>query len=113
MNKELTDDELLNYLITSDFIESFSPEEYKFLLVKFRYFYRLQNGRLERNKYDAEGLENDIKAAKEKYDALDKYYKVELSDLKYKVALFRNKKLTIWERITGKIDYTDIDKTQK
>ena len=39
--KELNDDDILEYLMTSDFIENHNPEEYKFLLHKFRFFYRI------------------------------------------------------------------------
>ena len=48
MISELTDEEILDFLMTSDFEDSYSPEELKYLLLKWRYFYRLHQGRFEK-----------------------------------------------------------------
>jgi len=54
MINELTDEQILEYLLTSEFIENYKPEEYKFLLHKFRYFYRILHGKNTRIKSDVE-----------------------------------------------------------
>ena len=38
MISELTDEEILDFLMTSDFEDSYSPDELKYLLLKWRYF---------------------------------------------------------------------------
>ena len=44
MISELKDDEILDFLMTSDFEDDYSPSELKYLLIKWRYFYRLLHG---------------------------------------------------------------------
>ena len=65
MISELKDDEILEFLMTSEFEDDYSPTELKYLLIKWRYFYRLKQGNLERKTVDFEGqiqnLENKIK----------------------------------------------------
>ena len=55
MISELKDEEILEFLMTSEFEGDYSPVELKYLLIKWRYFYRLVNGRLERVTTDSEG----------------------------------------------------------
>ncbi len=66
MISELKDDEILEFLMTSEFEDDYSPSELKYLLVKWRYFYRLKHGNLERISVDFEGkikmLEEKIKS---------------------------------------------------
>ena len=40
MISELKDEEIMEFLMTSEFEDDYKPEELKYLLVKFRYFYR-------------------------------------------------------------------------
>jgi len=60
---ELSDEDVLNFLMTSEFTDDYSPTELKYLLVKWRYFYRLSQGRNEQIKVKGEGdiqqLENE------------------------------------------------------
>ena len=68
MISELNDEEILDLLMTSEFENNLSPVEFKFLLKKWRYFYRLQNGRMERIKddltYSIDNLKGDIQDLK-------------------------------------------------
>ena len=48
--KELTDTDILDFLMTSEFEDNYSPEELKYLLTKWRYFYRLSHGKYNRLK---------------------------------------------------------------
>lgn len=103
MISELNDEEILELLMTSEFENDFSPVEFKFLLKKWRYFYRLQNGKMERIKddltYNIDSLKGELEALKrQNYSILvEKAQKEDLIDQ------MKNRKLTFKERWTGKI----------
>jgi hypothetical protein len=103
MISELKDDEILEFLMTSEFENDYSPTELKYLLVKWRYFYRLKQGNLERKTVDFEGqiqnLENKIKASEREKINL----KVELADKQNVIDSMKNRNLTFKERWKGKI----------
>jgi uncharacterized coiled-coil protein SlyX len=103
MISELKDDEILEFLMTSDFEDDYSPTELKYLLVKWRYFYRLKQGNLERKTVDFEGqikmLEDKIKAQeKEKLNL-----QTQLADKQNVIDSMKNRNLTLKERWSGKI----------
>lgn len=103
MISNLDNDEILDFLMTSDFEGDYKPEELKYLLVKWRYFYRLLNGKYELVKTDSEG---DIKKLKEEILLKDQKFNkvlVENADLKNKIDILKSKKLSLKERFTGKI----------
>jgi hypothetical protein len=107
MISNLDNDEILDFLMTSDFEGDYKPEELKYLLVKWRYFYRLLNGKYELVKTDSEG---DIKKLKEEILLKDQKFNkvlVENADLKNKIDILKSKKLSLKERFTGKIINND------
>ena len=101
--EELTDQDVLNFLMTSDFEGDYSPTELKYLLVKSRYFYRLSQGRREQLKQESKGiiesLEKDIDLLKYNISELNKSNQV-LNDEIYQM---KNRKLSFMERLTGQI----------
>ena len=103
MISELKDDEILEFLMTSEFEDDYSPAELKYLLIKWRYFYRLKNGVLERKTVDFEGkiqqLENRIK--NEESNILN--LKIQLANTQNLVDSMKNRHLTFKERWSGKI----------
>jgi hypothetical protein len=103
MISELNDNEILDFLMTSEFEDNFKPEELKYLLVKFRYFYRLQNGRIEQlsNEKDFEitNLNNKIEIQEENKNSL----LAQIVILKDEISNLASRKLTLKERISGKI----------
>jgi len=103
MISELKDDEILEFLMTSEFEDDYSPTELKYLLVKWRYFYRLKQGNLERKTVDFEGqiqnLENKIKA----YEKEKLNLQVQLADKQNVIDSMKNRNLTLKERWSGKI----------
>jgi len=105
MINELTDEQILEYLMTSEFIEGYKPEEYKFLLHKFRYFYRLLHGNHTRIKSDNEF---NISQLKSEIDSLkNQVYQeqVKSADLQNQIDLsVKSRKLTWKERWDGKIN---------
>ena len=103
MISELNDDEILDFLMTSDFIDDYSPSEFKYLLTKWKYFYRLQQGNYERIKVKSEGdideLKSSIKSLESDKSNLQKKLEIKqdfINNLKIK-------KLTWKERFSGKI----------
>jgi hypothetical protein len=100
---ELTDKDILEFLMTSDFNENLTPEESRFLLFKFRYFYRLQHSKMD-------GLNNVIVDLEKKLEDTQQEFKSKVFDLQSEMVLVKeqrdkiiNKKLTLIERLTGKI----------
>lgn len=104
MIKTLTDVELLNYLMTSDsFDEGLTPDEFKFLLIKFKYFYRLSLAKNEQIGLQIEKFIND----KNEWDQLNQnkinILLVEIASIKDKIHLYNNRDLTFKERWKGKL----------
>lgn len=98
-----SDEEILEYLMTSDFNDNLSPDDLKFLLQKFRHFYRILGGKsnsmeIERKKY-ASDLEN-LKFTKDNEIQLINSQKFQLID---DLKLLLHRKLTFKERFFGKL----------
>ena len=101
--KKLTNDETLDFLMTSEFENNHSPDELKYLLVKWRYFYRLLYGRYERIKTDSIG---EIEMMKNSLDLLNlekSKLLIEIQNIDSEITSIKNKKLTWKERIKGRI----------
>ena len=110
MISELNDEEILDLLMTSEFDNNLSPKEFKFLLKKWRYFYRLQNGLLERTKddltYKIDTLKNEVDSVKKQNYSI----MVDSAQKEDHILQLKNRKLTFKERWTGKIIDKDEDK---
>ena len=103
MISELKDDEIMEFLMTSDFEGDYKPEELKYLLVKWRYFYRILFGRYDLIKTDSQ---QENKILSENNDALKKEIqklKAEIADKDNLINSLKNRKLTFKERFSGKI----------
>ena len=103
MISELKDDEIMEFLMTSDFEGDYKPEDLKYLLVKWRYFYRILFGRYELIKTDSQ---QENKILSENNDALKKEIqklKAEIADKDNSINSLKNRKLTFKERFSGKI----------
>lgn len=103
MIAELKDEEILDFLMTSEFEGDYSPEELKYLLVKWRYFYRLLHGQLERVKDDRLA---DNRALLAEIESLKVQLNQVLSTkakLEDDVQSMKTRSLTLKERFTGKI----------
>jgi hypothetical protein len=103
MISELTDEEILEFLMTSDFEQEYKPEEYKYLLTKWRYFYRILHGKSEINKTELEGQINLLNQEVE-------HKSVQINSLKssnvikdQEIDSLHSRRLTWKERISGKI----------
>ena len=104
MISELTEEEILDFLMTSDFEGEFKPDELKYLLLKWRYYYRVLKGEHDLLKTDKN---YDISLYEEKI----KFLQTEISSIQAMlfesnnlVEELKSRKLTLKERLTGKIN---------
>jgi hypothetical protein len=103
MISELKDDEILEFLMTSEFEDDYSPTELKYLLVKWRYFYRLKQGLLERKTVDFEGKIQNLESKNKSQEVENKNLKIQLADKQNVIDSMKNRNLTFKERWSGKI----------
>lgn len=101
--KELTDEEILDFLMVSDFDGDYSPDQLKYLLHKWRYFYRLFNGRFERYKTDSEFNFEQLKSEVKSMSNTITNLQVEVANRENTIGFMKNRKLTWKERFSGKI----------
>lgn len=107
MISELSDDEILNFLINSEFEGDFSAKELKYLLIKWKYFYRVLYGNLERIK---DTKDNEIRNLNGEVEILKKNLtitQIERLEKENAVNSLKSRKLTWKERLTGKININD------
>ena len=106
MISELKDDELFEILMTSDFIDTLKPEEYKYLLFKFRNFYKILLGKHQR--YQDE-KEMTIKNKDSQISSLEQEkfnVEVRLANLENDTLEFQKpRKLSLKERLKGEFEY--------
>lgn len=102
--KELSDEQILQYLMTSDLNENFRPEEYKFLIFKFRDFYKVLHGKHQLQKIQSEKIIFDLESSNKSLNSQISDFEIQkniaINDLE---AIPKEKKLTLKERISGKI----------
>ncbi len=103
MISELKDEEIMDFLMTSDFEDDYNPDELKYLLIKWRYFYRLAHGKHELLKTDTtfeiNKLESEIKSKELRVNEL----LTEIANGQNIIDSLKNRKLTLKERFSGKI----------
>ena len=107
MISELSDEEILNFLINSEFEGDFSAKELKYLLIKWKYFYRVLYGNLERIK---DTKDNEIRNLNGEVEILKKNLtitQIERLEKENAVNSLKNRKLTWKERLTGKININE------
>lgn len=104
MISELNDDDILDFLMTSDFEGNYKPEELKYLLTKWRYFYRILYSKSSSSKddfsFEMSKLKEQIDSLKNDVTLLQK----ENVDKQNIIDFNIKRKLTWKERISGKIN---------
>jgi hypothetical protein len=107
MISELKDEEILDFLMTSDLDGDYKPEELKYLIIKWRYFYRILHSKYESTKGESELLsqqkETDTDFLQNQINQLLAKI-VEKDDI---INELKQRKLTLKERIKGKIIHKD------
>ena len=110
---ELNDEDVLNFLMTSEFTEGdYSPSEFRYLLTKWRYFHRYFQGRNEQTKMS---LEDTIKRLQEELEVVKKSEydtQVKVADKDNLINSLKSRKLTWKERLSGKIILTEDENKQ-
>jgi hypothetical protein len=103
MISELKDDEILDFLMTSEFENDYKPEELKYLLHKWRYFYRILYSNKDLIKTEKDG---EINKLKDEVKSLNTTIGTLISESDNKDLLIqnlKNRKLSFKERLSGKI----------
>ena len=103
MISELSDEEILSFLINSEFDGDFSHKEIKYLLLKWKYFYRVLYGNMERIK---DVKDNEIKSLKSEVEILKNeitLVQIEKANKENLISSLKSRKLSWKERLTGKI----------
>jgi len=100
---ELTDEEILDFLMTSEFEDNYKPEELKYLLHKFRYFYRVINGKYDQVKLQSETEVKKLTDIGESKKLRIENMMVEIANLQNTISSLKSRKLSFKERISGKI----------
>ena len=101
--QDLSENDIIDYLMTSEFNEGMTEEEFKFLLFKFRYHYRLLYARKESIKNDVDKFESELKSLREIYNKSNERFSIEKQNLENRYNNIINRKLSWRERIKGKI----------
>mgnify|MGYP003461906557 CR=1 FL=1 len=100
---ELSDEDVLNFLMTSEFTDDYSPAELKYLLVKWRYFYRLSQGRNEQIRVKSEGDIQELENQKTILNNTISQLSLRVLEKDNLINSLRNRDLTLKERWSGKI----------
>lgn len=100
---ELSNEDILNFLMNSEFEDDFSPSELKYFLMKWKYFYRVSQGKNEqlRNHYNGVlyALEEKIKIK----EAQETELQIRIVEKDKQIESLKKRKLTWRERFSGKI----------
>ena len=100
----LEDDEIIDYLMTSDFNEGHTEEEFRFLLLKFRSMYRVLRSKNEQINHSFGKFVDDFNDFKKLNDENITKLVFDNSTLQNTLEVELNRKLTIKERFTGRIN---------
>lgn len=103
MISKLSDEDALDLLMTSEFHENHSPKEFKSMLLKYRYFYRILFTRMERLKDDHESVVDKLSQRIEILENTIFQHQVRDVQSQELISSMKNRKLTWKERIKGKI----------
>jgi len=94
----LSEAEILDYLMTSDFNEGLTKEECRFLLLKFRYYYRVIFSQKDSQKWVIDTNNQQISELTSEIETINR----KLKELEEKLKNEENRQLTWKERIKGK-----------
>ena len=104
METNSKNEEILEYLMTSDFNEELNTKELKALLIKFREFYRYmysaKDNKINDKEFKIKKLKEEIK---EKTSTINKL-SYDNSELDNEIRKIKKRKLTFMERIRGKVN---------
>ena len=102
INEFLTEKDILDYLMTSDFNEGLNQDESRFLLLKYKNFYRIIYAKNEQLKNQLDESVMNLNAVKNELNNTKAEYASVKLDLDSKLDKEMNRKLTFMERVIGK-----------
>lgn len=103
MFKNLSEQEILEYLMTSDFNEGLTPDEFRLLLFQFRNFFRIISGKNELLKTEFIGREQKFQEMCKSFEKKIEDLQIQKADVENKLMFNSTRKLTLKERWTGKL----------
>jgi uncharacterized protein YdcH (DUF465 family) len=110
MISNLNDKDALEILMTSEFVDNYKPSEYKEMLLKYRYFYRMLYAKMERirddKQFEIERLLDEVEHLKGRVAQIG----FECREKDNIINSMKERRLTLKERIFGKIIQKDEDK---
>lgn len=102
-----SDGDLIGYLLGSDYEENFTEDEYKYLLKKFKQFYRNSLLKNEQLLHQIDNIKKETKDELLRKDVGTQSKDKKIKEIQLKLSFFEetiNRKLTIKERLTGRIN---------
>ncbi len=100
---EIREEDMLEFLMNSEFIDTYKPEEYKYFLSKFKYYYRILHGRSSSDLTDLRHKNSHLVETNKSINSENELLKNEnISFKKIIVGLKNPRKLSMSERIFGK-----------
>jgi len=109
MISKLIDEDALDFLMTSEF-EDYTPKEYKEMLLKYRYFYRVLYSKVERLREEKEYQFDNMSSALSKEQMKVLSLQVSCVQKDEEINKLKNRRLTWKERFSGKIIHNNEDK---
>lgn len=103
MITELSEKDILDYLMTSEFQEGLTHEEMRLLLFQFRNFFRVVAGKNENLKVELSGRDNKIQELQNKFSEDKQLLISQKNEAEEKLNRLLNRNLTFKERLSGKI----------
>ena len=98
----LSESDIIHYLMTSDFNEGLTIEESKFLLLKYRSYYRIMHSKNEHLKDDLSLLTKRLQEREGELGKIEERHRIEKDEIESKLNAEKMRRLTLSERILGK-----------
>ncbi len=103
MINNLQEQEILDYIMTSEFTEGLTPDEFTFLLIRLRNYYRISTGKNDHLKNELDIKKREILELKDEHSNSINRIMKEKAEVEDKLSFLNNRKLSFKERITGKL----------
>ncbi len=107
---ELTEEEILDFLMTNELEGDYSPSELKYLLSKWRYFYRLNLAKNEQVKHSYEDKIDELSKRVGILEYDNNELLIRNANKDNMIDSLKNRKLTFRERWSGEIITRDENK---
>lgn len=110
MISKLIDEDALDFLMTSEFEDNYTPKEYKEMLLRYRYFYRVLYSKVERLREEKEHQFDNMSTMLSKEQMKVLSLQVSCVQKDEEINKLKSRRLTWKERFSGKIIHNNEDK---